>query len=126
MTRSFSAFVGPVFALAISLCNAQAAIHFKILHDFAGTPDGALPESFIVDRAGNVIGTAASGGGSTWDGMIFKLSPDGTYTVLHGFSGSDGRVPVSFYYSQHSGKVVGSTQAARMPVTIMAAALSTR
>ena len=108
MTKSLgAAFLGSAFALVFSLCNADATTDYKVLHDFVST-DGSWPGAFVVDRAGNIIGTAEYGG-ANGAGTIFKLSPDGTFSVLHAFGGDDGRRPESLQYFQHSGRIVGST-----------------
>jgi uncharacterized repeat protein (TIGR03803 family) len=76
--------------------STSAATTETLLHSFAGSPsDGANPEGgLIVDRAGNLYGTTAGGGESGW-GVVFKLAPNGTSTVLHSFAGgsSDGAFP---------------------------------
>jgi uncharacterized repeat protein (TIGR03803 family) len=69
-----------------------------VLYSICSKPncsDGAVPRAgLIFDSAGNLSGTAEFGGGSgcggSGCGVVFKLSPSGTYTVLHAFTGSDG------------------------------------
>lgn len=66
-----------------------------VLHDFAGgTTDGAYPYAGVVfDKAGNLYSTAYEGGAYGY-GIVFKLAPDGTETLLHSFSGgNDGGNP---------------------------------
>ncbi len=66
-----------------------------VLHSFTGFPsDGAAPEAgLIADINGNLYGTTRFGGASGF-GVVFKLSPGGTETVLHSFTGgSDVVVP---------------------------------
>ncbi len=58
---------------------------------------GASPKGpLIADGAGNLYGTASAGGASR-KGVVFKLSPDGSYSVLYTFCGmpscSDGDSP---------------------------------
>lgn len=66
----------------------------KVLYTFTGGADGNLPYSTLIgDGHGNFYGTTAQGGSSN-DGVVFKLAPDGTETVLHSFAGgSDGDTP---------------------------------
>ncbi len=68
-----------------------------VLHSFAGgSSDGAHPwGGLIQDDKGNIYGTTSGGGASNW-GTVFKLSKDGTETVLHTFVGgeSDGEFPM--------------------------------
>ena len=38
--------------------------------------DGAFPDAgLIMDAAGNLFGTASSGGSSTFDGTVFEITP---------------------------------------------------
>jgi uncharacterized repeat protein (TIGR03803 family) len=62
---------GQVFALS-------TAGKFKVLHQFAGKPDGAYPEAPLLERNGTLYGTTTAGGqnGSGFgDGTIFALTP---------------------------------------------------
>jgi len=66
-----------------------------ILHTFAGGTDGCHPsQGLIMDNAGTLYGTFGLCG-SNYSGGVFKLTPDGTLTVLHNFAGapSDGSIP---------------------------------
>jgi uncharacterized repeat protein (TIGR03803 family) len=78
---------GVVFKLA-------ASGEFSVLHTFAGGPDGGSPSGgLVLDAAGNLFGTTASGGASG-NGVVFKLDTAGTLTVLHDFTGgADGGMP---------------------------------
>src|SRR6266542_3566381 len=61
-------------------------------YSFRGRPaDGAEPYGgLIADAAGNLYGTTFGGGGGNGNGTVFKLTPSGTETVLHSFTGDDG------------------------------------
>lgn len=64
------------------------------LHTFTGGSDGAAPLSALDrDKQGNLYGTTAIGGAGQ-RGVVFKLTPDGTFSVLHAFNGTDGYQPV--------------------------------
>ncbi len=84
-----------------------------ILHSFAGgTNDGAYPMGGLLeDAAGNLYGVARAGG-STGNGVVFKLSPDGTETVLYSFLGppGDGATPMGTLIQDGSGNFYGTTQ----------------
>ncbi len=54
--------------------------------------DGAHPGSLTLGSDLNFYGTTACGGAHN-DGLAFKLTPVGTETILHVFSGSDGSIP---------------------------------
>jgi uncharacterized repeat protein (TIGR03803 family) len=73
---------------------AQADPTYTVLHNFAGSPDDGAGSgaNVTLDGLGNIYGTTDYGG-ATGNGTIFKLAPDGTQTLLHSFSGSDGAFP---------------------------------
>jgi uncharacterized repeat protein (TIGR03803 family) len=79
------------------------------LHDFAGgANDGAdTGANVTLDDLGNIYGTTDFGGASG-DGVVFKLAPDGTQTVLHSFAGSDGSAPDGGVVLTASGTVYGT------------------
>lgn len=64
----------------------------SVLHSFsasaAAKEDGCFPEgALVVDPQGNLYGTTYDGG-AFHTGVVFKLSPAGTETVLHSFGGN--------------------------------------
>ena len=65
-----------------------------LLHAFQGGSDGAFPSvGVIADAMGNLFGTTSGGGGFD-DGTVFKITADGTESVLYAFrGGSDGIAP---------------------------------
>jgi uncharacterized repeat protein (TIGR03803 family) len=66
-----------------------------VLYSFKGDADGSRPSGPLsMDQNGNLYGTAAEGG-KAGVGVVFKITPDGTETVLHSFSGgsADGAYP---------------------------------
>src|ERR1700756_5147427 len=90
--------------------SASAAPTETVLHSFSGN-DGAQPiAGLIADGNGNLYGTTAKGGASG-NGVVFKLAPGGTYTVLYSFTGgSDGRFPQAGLIADRSGNLYGTTQ----------------
>jgi uncharacterized repeat protein (TIGR03803 family) len=55
--------------------------------------DGSYPSGGLaLGPDGNFYGTAQNGGANAM-GVVFKITPSGTYTLLHSFSGSDGSGP---------------------------------
>jgi uncharacterized repeat protein (TIGR03803 family) len=59
----------------------------------ANCADGSYPSSApALGADGNLYGTTGRGGTGGL-GTVFKVTPDGVYTVLHSFSGSDGSYP---------------------------------
>jgi uncharacterized repeat protein (TIGR03803 family) len=74
----------------------------SILYSFAGPPtDGSIPTSLIQGLDGNLYGITGEGGSVATNqygyGIAFKITPEGTETVLHYFIGgaTDGAYPVS-------------------------------
>lgn len=80
-----------------------------------GPADGWDPESaLLLTAAGDLYGTT-SGGGTSDNGTVFKLSPDGiggwTETLLHSFNGKDGSLPIlARLVSDARGNLYGVTQ----------------
>jgi len=96
--------VGSIFRLSRSG-------QYTTLYTFPGgayAADGDGTGWVIVDSAGNLYGAAA--GGSRGDGLIFKLSSSGEYTVLHTFTGgADGLEPNSGLTPDRAGNLYGTT-----------------
>ena len=107
-----SAGLGAVFKL-------EPSGNVSVLYIFNGAPDGAYPSAALVrDTAGNLYGTTNAGGNlascpfSNGCGIVFKLDPNGTETVLHRFgSGSDGTSPTGPLALDSAGNLYGTTLA---------------
>lgn len=82
-----------------------------VLHSFSGTArSGRYPVAGLVrDAAGNLYGTTERGGKGRV-GVVFKISPRGDETVLHGFDRSDGANPVADLALDAAGNLYGTTQ----------------
>lgn len=97
-----------------------------ILHAFTGAADGALPAGdLLLDRAGNLLGSANDGGDTTSAfcsqtigpffgvpgcGTLFKIDPAGGFAVLHTFQGADGGpVPWGWLTQDDAGNIYGMT-----------------
>jgi uncharacterized repeat protein (TIGR03803 family) len=97
-----------------TLYRIDATGTFTVLYRFQGKSDGANPEGSLVrDADGNLYGAApALDSGGAIKGKIFKLAPDGTFTVLHTFTGGlDGRGPHGDLLLDRVGNLFGSTSA---------------
>ena len=81
-----------------------------VLYSFTGAGDGANPfASLIMDKKGKLYGTTGYGG-ADGDGVVFKLAPNGTETVLHSFTGgNDGAIPFGVPIMDKNGNLYGTT-----------------
>ncbi len=88
---------GTIFKLTL---NSNGNYSESVLWNFTGsngltgtgvTGDGAYPYAghLIMDSNGNLYGTTKNGGTYGF-GTVFKLTTDGTESVLHSFAGKDG------------------------------------
>lgn len=89
----------------------------RVLYSFAGGADGAQPLAGVVrDAAGNLYGTTWAGGTNgcvapQGCGTVYALAPDGTETVLHGFTAyGDGRNPTAGLVRDGTGTLFGATE----------------
>lgn len=99
-------------------CETGCGTVFKVapggtetkLYQFQDGDDGGYPlGGLISDSSGNLYGTTLSGG-SGGQGTVFKLSPDGTETVLYNFQGgNDGNDPEAGVVRDKSGNLYGTT-----------------
>lgn len=94
----------------------------KTLYSFCSQPncaDGADPYAGVIrDSAGNLYGTTNEGGlqcnnNDPQCGVVFKLAPDGTETVLYSFCSqancTDGAIPYGGLVMDLSGNLFGTT-----------------
>lgn len=98
-----SSFLGTVFKLDPSGTET-------VLYNFTGGADSGNPSwgSLVRDSAGNLYGTTQQGGASDF-GIVFKLNPRGKLTVLHSFSGRDGKIPYGTLVRDKAGNLYGTT-----------------
>jgi len=86
----------------------------NILHNFyGGVTDGASPfdGALVFDTEGNIYGTTA-GGGTIGSGTMYKLAPDGTFTILHSFTNQpDGDAPMGNVVFDKQGNLYTTTSA---------------
>lgn len=89
----------------------------SVLYSFcskAGCVDGGHPYygTLLLDGAGNLYGTAADNGAHE-HGVVFKVAPDGTETVLHDFCSkakcADGSIPYGGLIADRAGNLFGTT-----------------
>jgi uncharacterized repeat protein (TIGR03803 family) len=102
-----------------TIFKIDSAGNFKVLHIFAGAPsDGATPVlgRLLMDQSGSLYGLATQGGLTTpcpdlGCGVLYRLSRNGTFTVLHKFAGGaqDGCIPFGHVVQDASGNLYGTT-----------------
>jgi uncharacterized repeat protein (TIGR03803 family) len=87
-----------------------------VLHSFCSLPhcvDGAVPVAgLVLGSDGNFYG-AASKGGQFLRGTVFKITPEGKFTLLYGFCSQkncpDGSYPITNLIQAPNGNFYGST-----------------
>jgi uncharacterized repeat protein (TIGR03803 family) len=84
--------------------------NFVVLYSFTGGTDGQYPnDGLVADEQGNLYGTTGLGG-AFGQGVVFKLAPAGTETVVYSFSGSDdGGEPWGRLLLDSQGNLYGTT-----------------
>jgi uncharacterized repeat protein (TIGR03803 family) len=94
----------------------NAASKYTALYRFTGGADGAFPLSGVIrDPAGNLYGTTKAGGiaacaGGGGCGVVYKVDPSGTETVLYTFTGrADGNGPYSGLVADPADNLYGTT-----------------
>lgn len=93
--------------------------NYSVLYQFcakSGCSDGEYPDAQLLrDPQGNFYGTAFTGGDTsglcagTGCGVIFKLTPDGTESLLHTFDRTDGMNPLGLT-NDRNGNLYGVTE----------------
>lgn len=79
---------------------------YVILHEFSGGSEGFAPNALLQANDGNFYGTTTSG-----NATAFRLTPDGTFTILHTFGGAgDGVGPIGALIQATDGMLYGTTQ----------------
>ncbi len=81
-----------------------------VLYNFTGGADGGNPQAGVVrDSAGNLYGTASTGGAEN-GGVVYKLDTTGHQTVIHNFSYfTEGGQPTAGVIRDLAGNLFGTT-----------------
>lgn len=98
-------------------CSAGCGTVYKVengvetpIYRFTGDSDGEYPQSgLLLDTEGNLYGSAAAG--PLGFGIVYKIAPDGTKTVIHSFAGppNDGYGPNGDLLFDGDGNIYGTT-----------------
>jgi uncharacterized repeat protein (TIGR03803 family) len=87
---------------------------FTVLHAFTGGRDGAGPYGgLVMDSAGNLYGSAHTGGNSNCDdgcGTLFKIDANGKFKVLYTFTNNPAAYPIGNLVMDPKGNIYGETQ----------------
>lgn len=83
---------------------------FSVLYSFSAPPDGTFPAGVVLDKGGNLYGPTSNGGTAN-QGIIFKVTPSGSETILHNFTpnGTDGFYPNADLAIDAKGNLYGTT-----------------
>ena len=105
---------GIVFRLTppLSICKTANCMWTETApHRFIGPPDGSQPlgGDMAFDQQGNIYGTTSFGGGGYSYGVVWKLTPSYTESVIHTFSGPDGIYPYGGLIIDNKGNLLGTT-----------------
>jgi len=110
------------FALTLLTSHSAQGQTFSVLHNFTGGSDGAGPYAGLtLDGAGNLYGTASTGGFSGGDcgtgcGVVYKLRPVHSawlFTPIYSFQGhanQDGEQPAARVVFGPDGALYGTTE----------------
>jgi len=87
-----------------------------VLYNFPNAEEngGGPAAGLAFDKAGNLYGTTSAGGDPICScGVVFKLTPGSNgkwkYSVLHRFTGQDGRGPEASMILDDNGNIYGTT-----------------
>ena len=100
-----------LFLLLVTSAGAQT---FTVLHNFTNGRDGGNPiAGLVLDRAGNLYGTASTGGNAGF-GSVYELKHAGEgwiLTTLYNFAGgTDGQYPLARVVFGPDGTLYGTTE----------------
>jgi uncharacterized repeat protein (TIGR03803 family) len=85
----------------------------KAIYDFKCGADGYQPSAPLIEGIDGALYGASHGtfDGPSGAGVLFRLAPDGTFTVLHAFKSdaSEGGVPITALVQARDGHLYGTT-----------------
>ncbi len=84
----------------------------SVIHDFCAQPnctDGAYPVGALALGIDGILYGTSEDGGVNGLGTIFRVSPGGSFSVLHSFDGTDGALPAAGLVLASDGNFYGTT-----------------
>jgi uncharacterized repeat protein (TIGR03803 family) len=88
---------------------AGAPLQVQVLHAFGANPH--TPQAGLVRASdGNFYGCTYGGGTEAQNGTIFRITPDGAFTSLFLFNGTNGSNPAASLIEGRDGGLYGTTQ----------------
>ena len=83
---------------------------YTLVKDLNSNADGKYPNGSIIEASdGNLYGTAQNGGNNSY-GVLYKYNPSSqTYSVVHYFDNTNGRVPIGNIAEGQNGLIYGIT-----------------
>jgi uncharacterized repeat protein (TIGR03803 family) len=111
---SYRTFVLVALATLLPFAGAQAA-GYKVLYSMQPNVGVALLDSLLIDKSGNLYGTAYEGGSGSFCagncGTVFELAANGTASALYNFIGypTDGGYSKSNLIADKAGNFYGTT-----------------
>src|ERR1700722_1414755 len=107
--RELFAFAILTLVLAVSVAHAQTYTDLYNLGDATGDPLSPQFSGIVAQgRDGNLYSSTPAGGSSAM-GAVFKITPQGTLSVLHSFNGTLGKVPYGGLTLGTDGNFYGTT-----------------
>src|SRR5882672_1877407 len=104
----------PLALIATGLCvsaSVAPAQVFQELYSFDGGADGSGPGGALIQgRDGNFYGTTMWGPGYSDYGTVFRITPEGAFTTLFAFNGTNGASPSGALLQGADGSFYGTTQ----------------
>ena len=106
---------GGAFSAGVVFQLTPAGV-YSVLHHMNGTSDGAVSYTGLIQATdGNFYGVTSQGGIITSAcpsgcGTLFRITPQGAYSVLHTFTHVDGDSPQSSLYQHTNGRIYGATE----------------
>jgi uncharacterized repeat protein (TIGR03803 family) len=89
--------------------NAAAQASFEVLHTF-NDDDGAIPSGALIQAMDGTFYGTTSDAGAFGLGTVFAMLQDGTFTVIHDFTGdADGAISLAPLIQATDGNLYGTT-----------------